>query len=154
MELLYKGDKQFRFMTRDDLDEVMQIERSCYPFPWTKAIMEGCLRVGYVCLLLIKQQQIAGYTVVSHGAGECHLLNLCIAPDFQGKQYATLLLEEALGLARQLGAGEAYLEVRRSNQKAVNLYFKSGFNEIGMRKAYYPAENGREDAIVMARTLL
>ena len=94
-----------------------------------------------------------GYGILSLGAGECHLLNICIAPIYQGRGHGTQLIDGLLDLARSHSAKMAFLEVRASNHAAYRVYTKMGFNELGVRKNYYPAHHGREDAILLAREL-
>jgi ribosomal-protein-alanine N-acetyltransferase len=98
-------------------------------------------------------QGIVGYGILSIAAGECHLLNICIDPRFQGRGYGTSLVTRLLDVARTQNAGVAFLEVRTSNRAAYDMYSKLGFNEMGVRKNYYPTRGGREDAILLAREL-
>jgi len=97
---------------------------------------------------------IAGYAILSVGAGEAHLLNICIDPGYRGQGLGRYLLGRMLDIARWNGAERLFLEVRPSNPLAKTLYESVGFDEIGRRPRYYPARNGREDAIVMALELL
>lgn len=140
-------------MSYADLKEVMVIESGAYPFPWTESIMGDCIRVGYCCRVVEAAGKIEGYGIMSVAAGECHILNLCIHPASQGRNLARRLLEHLLNLARAGGAQTAFLEVRPSNPRAVRLYQMAGFCEVGVRPDYYPAEDGREDALVMAKEL-
>ena len=144
----------FRPMTDMDLDEVLEIENVIYNFPWSQVIFHDCLRVGYCCWVMEnKCGDIEGYGVMSVASGECHILNLCVQPQAQGIGLGGRLLEYLLDVARMHGADTAFLEVRPSNEIAKNLYLNSGFNEVGMRRDYYPARDGREDAIIMAYSL-
>lgn len=142
-----------RPMTSADLDAVMAIEQRCYPFPWTRGIFSDCLRVGYVCRVVEAEKQLLGYGVMSHGAQEAHILNLCVCPESRRHGYARVLLQSLLRDAKTLGADTVLLEVRVSNSAAIALYSTLGFNEIGLRKGYYPAERGREDALLFALAL-
>jgi len=137
-------------MHEGDVRPVMDIERRAYQFHWTEGIFRDCLRVGYCCWVLELEGIVAGYGIMSLVVGEAHLLNICIAPEWQRQGHGRLLLEHFMELARERGAGQMFLEVRLSNVAALNLYRESGFNEVGMRKNYYPAENGREDAMILA----
>jgi ribosomal-protein-alanine N-acetyltransferase len=139
-----------RPMREDDLDAIMAIERRAYPFPWTHGIFRDCLRAGYPSWVLHLDGAIIGYGVLSIAVGEAHVLNLCIDPDLQGTGHGRRLLRSLLKLARGHGAERVFLEVRPSNPNAIALYHDEGFNEIGRRPRYYPAKQGREDAIVMA----
>jgi ribosomal-protein-alanine N-acetyltransferase len=97
--------------------------------------------------------QVAVYGIVTVGAGESHILNICVSPQTQGRGYGRLMMEKLMDVAASHGAEMMILEVRPSNERAIELYRKLGFNEIGLRKGYYPAKNGREDAIVFAKML-
>ena len=137
-------------MHEGDVRPVMDIERRAYPFHWTEGIFRDCLRVGYCCWVMELEGVVTGYGIMSLVVGEAHLLNICIDPEWQRRGYGRLLLEHFMELARERGAGQMFLEVRVSNVAALTLYRASGFNEVGMRKNYYPAENGREDAMILA----
>lgn len=143
-----------RPMREEDVDAVIAIERSAYPFPWTPGIFRDCLRAGYPAWVLRDDDGIFGYGVLSVAAGEAHLLNVCIDPRVQGRGHGRRLLRALLRIARGEGAERVFLEVRPSNPHAVALYQDEGFNEIGRRPRYYPDHGGREDAIVMALELL
>lgn len=145
----------FRPMVEDDLPGIMVIERDVYEFPWSVGIFSDCLQVGYCCWVLEDVNgQIEGYAVMSVAAGECHVLNLSVRRNSQGAGYGRRLLEYLLDVAANHKADVAFLEVRPSNAVARHLYDTAGFNEVGMRRNYYPARNGREDAIIMAKTLI
>lgn len=143
-----------RPMREADLDAVMLVEERAYPYPWTRGIFRDCLRAGYPMWLLEQQGVIVGYGVLSIAAGEAHVLNLCAAPGHEGQGLGARMLTALLKIARGHGAQRVFLEVRPSNPRAIALYQRSGFNEIGRRPRYYPARDGREDAIVMAMELL
>ncbi len=140
-------------MMEADLDAVMAVEIRGYEHPWTHGILSDCLRVGYCCWVCQMDQQLVGHGVMSVVAGECHILNLCIDPDWQGRGLGRKLLNRLLNIGRQHHADTAFLEVRVSNRAAIALYDSIGFNEVGRRKGYYPAEKGREDALVFAKAL-
>lgn len=143
-----------RPMREDDLDGVHAIEIRAYPFPWTLGIFRDCLRADYPSWVLHEEGGIVGYFLLSLAAGEAHVLNICIAPERQGCGYGRKLVRAMLHIARGRGAQRVFLEVRPSNAGAIALYFDEGFNEIGRRPRYYPAHDGREDALVMAIELL
>lgn len=150
-----RRDASLRPMREADLDEIMRIEARAYPFPWTPGIFRDCLRAGYPMWVQEHDGAIVGYGVLSIAADEAHLLNLCTAPEHEGRGLARRMLQALLRIARAGGAQRVFLEVRPSNPRAIELYDRSGFNEIGRRPRYYPAaNNGREDAIVMAMELL
>lgn len=142
-----------RPMRRTDLKIVSAIEQMAYEFPWEPATFRDCYNVGYNCWIGEKAGQVVSYGICSVGAGEAHVLNLCVAPHIQGKGYGRTMLEKLMDVAKSFRAESMFLEVRPSNHNAVRLYQQMGFNEIGSRKDYYPARNGREDALVMARML-
>ena len=145
---------RLRALREGDLDAVMAIERRAYPFPWTHGIFRDCLQAGYPAWVLLEDERIIGYGVVSIAAGEAHVLNVCIDPREQGRGHGRRLLRALVRIARGHGAERLFLEVRPSNPNAIALYHDEGFNEIGRRPRYYPAHHGREDAIVMAMELL
>lgn len=140
-------------MRENDLPAVMGVERAAYPHPWTEGIFRDCLRVGYACWVMERGDELIGHGVVSVAAGECHILNLCVHPDWQRRQLGRKMLRRLLAHARRSGADTAFLEVRASNRAALALYAAEGFCEIGVRRGYYPATRGREDAIVMGKPL-
>jgi ribosomal-protein-alanine N-acetyltransferase len=146
-------DVTLRPMLEQDIEAVVDCERAAYEFPWAAEIFSDCLRVGYNCWVVDLDRQVVGYGIMSVGAGECHVLNLCIHPRRQGMGLGRLLLRRLLALARSKGTDTAFLEVRVSNHLARALYASEGFCEIGERRGYYPARNGREDAVVLARAL-
>lgn len=142
-----------RPMRDQDVEAVLGCERAAYEFPWSAEIFSDCLRVGYNCWVVEVGRLVVGYGIMSIGAGECHVLNLCVHPKWQGMGLGRRLLRRLLALARTKGADTAFLEVRVSNRLARALYASEGFCEIGERRGYYPARNGREDAVVLARAL-
>lgn len=143
----------FRPMQTADLTEVMEIERRSYPYPWTRLIFSDCLHAGYSCWVCERQGVIQGYGIISIAAGEAHLLNLCVRPESQKQGMGEKLLVHLVALARRHDAEIIFLEVRESNAAARRLYEKAGFNELGNRRDYYPAADGREDALILARVL-
>jgi ribosomal-protein-alanine N-acetyltransferase len=147
------ADMNLRPMRRSDLKVVTAIEQSAYEFPWDSATFKDCFNVGYCCWIGEKAGQIFSYGICSVGAGESHILNLCVAPQTQGQGFGAIMLGKLIEVARNHQAESMFLEVRPSNQAAIKLYHRMGFNEIGTRKDYYPAKKGREDALVMARIL-
>lgn len=141
----------FRRMTLADIRWVMKVECELYQFPWTDKIFNDCIRVGYYCWLALQQQNIVGHAVISVTAGESHMLNLSIAREHQRKGYGRQFIEFLIDEARERNAQTMLLEVRPSNTAAISCYNSAGFNEIGCRKDYYPASEGREDALLLAR---
>lgn len=142
-----------RDMGFDDVAAVVALERASYPFPWSEGIFRDCLRVGYYCCIVELDDVLIGYAVLGSGAGEAHVLNLCVDARFQCRGIGGALLEHLLEFAKSVGASDVYLEVRPSNTVAVRLYQSRGFSQIGIRKGYYQAVDGREDAVVLRRQL-
>lgn len=140
---------EIRAMRRLDIASVNAIEQASYPFPWTKGIFKDCLRVGYNCRVLTLNGQIGAYAVVTQAVDEAHLLNLCVAQNFRRQGLARLLLEQVMDEVQVLGVARMFLEVRPSNPQAIALYNSCGFRKIGRRPGYYPADGGREDALVL-----
>ena len=143
----------FRRMTLSDLDRVMRVEREVYEFPWNERIFSDCIRVGYLCWLALLERNLVGHAVISVAARESHMLNLSIARNYQGQGYGRQFIEFLVQQARERDASTMLLEVRPSNAAAIHCYHASGFNQIGSRKDYYPAADGREDALLFAREL-
>ena len=143
-----------RPMREADVDAVFDVECRAYEFPWTAGIFRDCLRADYMAWVLDVECAIAGYFLMSLAAGEAHVMNICVAPEQQGHGHGRRLLRALIQLARTRGAQRIFIEVRPSNRRAIALYDLEGFNEIGRRPRYYPARDGREDAIVMAIELL
>ena len=133
-----------------DLDEVIALEQSVYPHPWSRGNFVDSLAVGYHAWVLRDQGALAGYFLLMGALDEVHLLNVSVAASRQGQGLGRYLLDKVAACARGLAAQSVLLEVRPSNERARAIYQRYGFIEIGRRKAYYPAHNGRrEDAIVM-----
>jgi ribosomal-protein-alanine N-acetyltransferase len=151
--LVESAELVFRHMKKSDINAVLQIEKAAYEFPWELQIFRDCFRVNYICRVAEKLGHIQAYGIASVGAGESHVLNLCVSPAAQRKGYGRAMMENLMQLARDKGAEMMLLEVRPSNEKAINLYLDLGFNEVGQRRNYYPASKGREDALVLACTL-
>lgn len=143
----------FRRMRGRDVDRVHKVELLSYAWPWTKGAFRDCLQPGYEVWLAHSDESLIGYLVLFTGAGESHLLNLCVHPDHRRQRLGRRLLVQAVERATRLRSSVLYLEVRASNRAAQRLYRQHGFNQIGRRGNYYPARNGREDALVLARRL-
>ncbi len=152
--VLQGPEYQFRPMCEPDVDAVLKIEQVAYAFPWTKGIFINCLRVGYSCWVFEQDNEIIAYGILSVAAGECHVLNLCVDPVFQSQGFGAVVLEFLIDVAREHKADTAFLEVRPSNTAALKLYRRIGFDEVGLRKNYYPHPDGREDAVILARSLV
>lgn len=143
----------FRPMQFDDLDLVMEIEPQIYSHPWSRGNFADSLHAGYSCWVYESEGKFIGYAVMMMVLDEAHLLNISIARDFQGYGMGRALLNHLIDIAHRHGAQMMFLEVRPSNKSAIALYESMGFNEFSVRKGYYPAHNGREDAILMGLAL-
>jgi len=152
MSAILKPNIGLRPMREDDLDTIMGIEQDTYRYPWTRGIFRDCLQVGYSCWVYESEAGIEAYGVMSLGAGEAHILTLVVYAFSRGKGLGKTMLEHLLQLARARKVHNVLLEVRPSNKVAIQLYHKLGFNEVGIRPNYYPSEQGREDALIMALT--
>jgi len=151
--ILRPGPMTLRVMKEEDLTDIISIENNAYSHPWTIGIFRDCLRVGYYCQVLEQDGAIHGYGVLSEAVGEAHVLNVCIHPDSQGTGLGRMLVEHLITSAKRMGADIALLEVRPSNKVAIGLYHNMGFCEVGTRRNYYPSDNGREDALILALNL-
>ena len=144
---------EIRTMSYSDLKEVIAVEQRAYPHPWTLGIFRDCLRVGYKAWVMTLDHNVIGYGVVMLSPGEAHILNICIDPEYQGKGLGRYLLGHLVKRSNRTDVDMILLEVRRSNNAAQQLYLSEGFHELGVRKAYYPSDDGREDAIILAKYL-
>ncbi len=144
---------QLAAMTPGDVERVMAIENDIYEFPWTTGNFNDSIKAGYHCWLVAAGEAVIAYAVVMLGAGEAHLLNLSVARAAQGRGVGRQLLHDVMAAALAQGAHNMLLEVRPSNRAGRALYEKAGFAQLGVRKAYYPARGGREDALVLGRAL-
>lgn len=151
--LVENAELILRPMERRDIKIVAAIEASAYEFPWELETFRSCFKVGYHCWIGERAREVVGYGISTIGAGESHVLNVCVAPAYQGRGYGRILLQKLIDEATRFRAESLFLEVRPSNHGAIRLYRSMLFNEIGERKDYYPAKNGRESALVMARML-
>lgn len=144
---------RIRTMTHEDLAAVSNIERLSYDFPWSHGVFRDCLLAGYQCIVLERDDEVAGYSILSIAAGEAHILNICVHPDFRSMGYGEKLLDDLLFRARSSSVREIFLEVRPSNEHALALYKKKDFHKVADRPAYYQASHGREDANVLVKKL-
>ena len=140
-------------MSERDLDEVVAIENTIYSHPWTRGNFSDSLKARYECRTWRVGGLLIGYFVVMVAAGEAHLLNLSVRASEQRSGHGSALLREAAGIARRLGARSLFLEVRPSNHAAQSLYRRFGFRNVAVRRGYYPAHGGREDALVLTLAL-
>ena len=153
MSAVLKQAPRLEPMREADLAEVAAVESAIYTHPWTRGNFADSLRARYQCFTLRSGGALIGYFVLMVAAGEAHLLNLSVAAAHQRKGHGTALLGEVMRLARELGARTLFLEVRPSNLGAQALYRRFGFRRVGVRRGYYPAHEGREDALVLSIVL-
>jgi ribosomal-protein-alanine N-acetyltransferase len=144
---------RIRPMTLADVGDVIAIERASYAFPWSEGVFRDCIRVGYLCRVVEHAGKVCGYGIMSYGAGEAHVLNICIHADLRGQGVGRKMMSYLLERARAAQQYDVFLEVRPSNATAIALYESLGFVQVGLRKAYYQAVGGREDALVYKLTL-
>jgi ribosomal-protein-alanine N-acetyltransferase len=172
-------EARFEPLLADRLDEVMRVEQRAYAQPWSRANFIDALHSGYQAQMLVGGSvdgpplerphplvgpgaarvegnacQLLGYFVAMQGVDEVHLLNITVAPEFQGQGWSRVLLDALAIWARGQGAEWLWLEVRVNNLRALRVYEAHGYRRVGLRKDYYPALHGkREDAIVMSLRL-
>jgi ribosomal-protein-alanine N-acetyltransferase len=151
---VHSAEIALRPMYENDLDAVLAIEQRAYPFPWSRGIFRDCMAAGYPAWVMHEHGLLIGYGMISLGANEAHVLNVCVTPERQGRGLGRHLFRALLKLIRNAKCERIFLEVRPSNTSAIALYHSEGFNEIGRRPRYYPMHDGREDAIVMAMELV
>lgn len=142
-----------RPMRADDLDAIMQIEVANFPYPWSRGNFSDSLNSGYSCWVLMLDNKIIGYAILMMILDEVHLLNISVDKAFQGMGLGRDLLEHMMQIGRDHGGANMFLEVRPSNTSALSLYESIGFNEMAIRRNYYPAKQGREDAVLMGLAL-
>ena len=140
---------KFRAMTPGDVAAVAAVERASYQFPWSEGIFRDCLRVGYLCRVAECDGEIVAYGIVAMGAGEAHILNLCVNEAMRGRGIGRQMLKLLVERSAEAGMQDVFLEVRPSNLHAIALYQSVGFIEVGRRRGYYQAVEGREDALVL-----
>ncbi|MBE0439277.1 MAG: ribosomal protein S18-alanine N-acetyltransferase [Gammaproteobacteria bacterium] len=141
-------------MLESDIAEVTNIEQQANTFPWSRKHFESSLKAGHQAWVFSNDQnEILGFTIVQQILDETHLLNICVKPTVQGKGYGREILNYVIKFSNSISSNIILLEVRQTNLRAQQLYLNSGFNEMAVRKNYYPSDNGSEDAILMAMDL-
>lgn len=150
MSALLSNTLRFAPMRVADLDEVVAAEATLYDFPWLHTNFSDSLDAGYSAWVVRRDGALAAYAVMMLVLDEAHLLNLSVQRAFQRQGCGTALLGYLFQVGRNFGAGRMYLEVRPSNAAGRGLYARCGFAQIGIRRGYYPAASGREDALVMS----
>ncbi|MEN3373823.1 ribosomal protein S18-alanine N-acetyltransferase [Dechloromonas sp. ZS-1] len=144
---------EFLPMHARDLDEVAALEAHLQAFPWTQGHFADSLTAGHSVWVLRSGSQLIGFAVVMVVLDEAHLLNIGVDARLHGQGFGARLLRHVMTVAQRHGAHRLFLEVRPSNDRAVALYRHFGFREIGRRKGYYPAQTGREDALIFDKEL-
>ena len=144
---------EFFPMNERDLDAVAALEASLQLFPWSRGNFSDSLSAGHSVWVLRLGGDLVGFSVVMSVIDEAHLLNIGVGRAYQGQGYGARMLRHAMECARLGGAAKLFLEVRPSNERAVDLYRHFGFRQIGLRKGYYPATIGREDGLVFDKEL-
>lgn len=150
------GDRDlisYRPMRGSDIRSVVAIEEQVYNFPWPAHTFNDCLKIGYLCWVCERVDEVVGYGILSLGAAEAHVMNICVSPRYQNQGLGRRMMNKLIEVALENRSKTLLLEVRPSNQPAIALYQSMGFSEIGIRKAYYPAKNGREDALMFSLAL-
>ncbi len=145
---------RIRRMSKDDIPAVVEIEKQVYNYPWTEGIFKDCFIAGYKCWVCEDMENVVAYGILSVAAGEAHIMNICVDPAEQKQGIGRSMVEKMVEAARDRKINSIFLEVRPSNTAAIALYNGLGFNELGTRKDYYPAEEGREDALMLGMELI
>jgi [ribosomal protein S18]-alanine N-acetyltransferase len=149
--VLKPQEAQFQPMTTHWLGAVLAIEMQCYSHPWSRGNFVDSLQSHYAAQLLTAGDELLGYFVALQGVDEVHLLNITVAPAYQGQGWARVMLDAITLWSRGLNAQWLWLEVRHSNTHAQQVYEHCGFRRVGLRKNYYPGHGGqREDAVLMS----
>lgn len=142
-----------RPMREPDLASVIEVEVRAYEFPWTLGIFSDCLRAGYCCWSLLLGDTLIGYGIMAVTSDEAHILNICVDPLHRRCGFAQRILDQLMQLAERHRASIVFLEVRPTNLPARHLYARNGFTQIALRRSYYPARKGREDALVLNKNI-
>ncbi len=140
-------------MSESDIAEVLAIEYRVYPYPWGRGNFTDSMTSGYSCWVCRVGGELVGYFVLMLAVDDAHLLLISVAEKHQGTGLGSRLLQQAMRVGREGGAKVLLLEVRPSNEKALKMYRHFGFEQIGVRRGYYPAAQGREDALVLTHAL-
>jgi ribosomal-protein-alanine N-acetyltransferase len=146
-------EARFEALSPEWLDQIMQIEQQAYTHPWSRGNFQDSMRAGYQCQMLLADDWVIGYFLAMKGVDEVHLLNLTVATQYHRQGWARIMLDALALWSRGQGAQWLWLEVRLSNQRAQHVYEQHGYRVVGRRRAYYPALDGREDAVVMSLKL-
>ncbi len=142
-----------KLLTPADLAAIMVVETACHSHPWSEKTMVSCLEGRYFNLGLLDDGKLIAFYIAEQAGPDISLMDICVAPSHQGRGLAKRLMQDLEDKALARGGESIFLEVRASNQSAIGLYHGCGYAEMGVRKNYYPAQNGREDALLMGFTL-
>ena len=153
MSAVFEVRHNVRPMTEADLPRIHRIELASYDYPWSLGNFADSLHAGYSMWVREAEGEVIGYYAMMAAAGEAHLLNLTIAPLWRRHGLGRDLLDHCQARACDHRAAHLFLEVRTSNAAAIGLYRSSGFADLAVRRGYYPARGGREDALVMKKEL-
>lgn len=143
----------YRPLTPDSLDAMLQLEQAAHPVPWSRQLLADCFGERYFSGSLWLGQELLGFYIADQILDESTLMNICVTPPWQGKGLGRQLLARYVESATARHIAQLWLEVRASNHSAQRLYLSSGFVELGRRKAYYSSAQGREDAVIMQKVL-
>jgi ribosomal-protein-alanine N-acetyltransferase len=153
MSAMLNPNYAFRIMQESDLDAVMQIEPTLYSHPWTRGNFNDSLKSRHNAWVLTEQEEVIGYALMMIVLDEAHLLNISVAKPYQQQGLGRMLLTHMIDRAKECHTLNMFLEVRASNIAAITLYEAVGFVEMSIRRGYYPATKGREDAVLMGLAL-
>lgn len=138
-----------RVASLEDFDRVFNNEQVCYDVPWSAKSLQDCFKDGYTFYVMEYRAQIIGHMIVQWVLDEAHLHNVCVTPQFQLNGLGKLWMSQLLKIAKIKNCSVIFLEVRKSNAKAIRLYSALGFVQIGERKNYYQTKQGKENGLVM-----
>ena len=138
----------------EELEWILPIEKACHEFPSSPELLGTCFSKRYRNFKLVEGKKVKGFYMAEVLLDEMTLHNICVHPDCQGKGFGRQLFEHFVETARAHDVVQLWLEVRESNGPAIKLYQDNGFDVAGIRKNYYPAKSGREDAYLMGRALV
>lgn len=145
--------KQISLLTPQDLDRAFAIEQRSHAFPWSEKTLFGNQGERYLNYRLNVGEQMAAFAITQVVLDEATLFNLAVDPAFQRQGLGRELLQHLISELETRGVLTLWLEVRASNHPAIALYEQLDFNEVSVRRNYYPTAEGKEDAIIMALTI-
>ncbi|QKJ85671.1 ribosomal-protein-alanine N-acetyltransferase [Paramixta manurensis] len=140
-------------LTPNDIADAFAIEQRSHAFPWTEKTFASNQGERYLNYRLDKAGVMAAFAITQVVLDEATLFNLAVDPVWQRQGLGRCLLTHLIEQLRQREVLTLWLEVRASNRGAIALYEALDFNEVSLRRNYYPTASGREDAIIMALTL-